>query len=50
VVHSIVMQYLPRPDRGLAELRLTTWPSGRENRLGAAGYHGRPVRLALLSA
>lgn len=89
VVHSIVMQYLPRPDRaalrerievagaaatpsaplawlrleppdrapgeddpdrGLAELRLTTWPGRREIRLGAAGYHGRPVRLALLSA
>jgi hypothetical protein len=89
VVHSIVVQYLPRPDRarlrerietagaaathaaplawlrleppgraqgddgpdrGLAELRLSTWPGGRELRLGAAGYHGRPVRLALSSA
>jgi hypothetical protein len=34
------------PDRGLAELRLTTWPGEHEVRLGAAGYHGRPVRLA----
>jgi hypothetical protein len=33
------------PDRGLAELRLTMWPGARETRLGAAGYHGRPVRL-----
>jgi hypothetical protein len=37
-------------DRGLADLRLTRWPGGREIRLGAAGYHGRPVRLAPLSA
>jgi hypothetical protein len=38
------------PDRGLAELRLTRWPDGHEVRLGAAGYHGRPVRLAVLPA
>jgi hypothetical protein len=34
------------PARGLAELRLTRWPGGREELLGHAGYHGRPVRLA----
>jgi hypothetical protein len=38
------------PDRDLAELRLTTWPDGHEARLGAAGYHGRPVRLAVSPA
>jgi hypothetical protein len=27
-----------------AELRLTTWPDGRERLLATAGYHGRPVR------
>jgi hypothetical protein len=27
-----------------AELRLTTWPGGRERLLAAAGYHGRPLR------
>ena len=85
VVHSIVVQYLPPPERerlgeliraaggaatagrplawlrmepptrevregdpahGLGELRLTGWPGGREELLGHAGYHGRPVRLA----
>ena len=28
----------------LAEVRLTTWPGGRERLLAEAGYHGRPLR------
>jgi hypothetical protein len=33
----------PDPERG-AELRLTTWPSGRERRLALCDYHGRWLR------
>ena len=73
VFHSIVMQYLSKPDRerfarlleeageeatrdaplawlrmepagAEAEVRLTTWPGGRERLLARAGYHGSPVR------
>jgi hypothetical protein len=33
------------PAGGVADLRLTVWPGGKEARLGAAGYHGDPVHL-----
>jgi hypothetical protein len=32
------------PAGHLAEVRLTSWPGGRERQLAAAGYHGRPLR------
>jgi hypothetical protein len=34
-----------RMERGgeLAEVRLTSWPGGRESLIARAGYHGRPV-------
>jgi hypothetical protein len=28
----------------LTEVRLTTWPGGRERLLATAGFHGQPVR------
>jgi hypothetical protein len=33
------------PAGELAEVRLTTWPSGEDRRLALAGYHGTPVEL-----
>lgn len=31
------------PAGDLAEIRLTMWPGGSDERLGSAGYHGRPI-------
>jgi hypothetical protein len=38
------LRFEPSADRTCAEVRLASWPGGKDRLLATAGYHGRPVR------